>query len=62
MKIDDKFKEVKDFQEFRAKAGAGVEAVVFKVEAWSQSRSKMKRPRNTVASYTQYWLAIHYIG
>ena len=31
MKIDDKFKEVKDFQQFRAKAGA----VVFKVEAWT---------------------------
>lgn len=35
MKIDDKFKEVKDFQQFRAKAGA--RAVVFKVEAWSGS-------------------------
>ena len=45
MKIDDKFKEVKDFQQFRAKAGAG--AVVFKVEAWSRSRSKMERLRNT---------------
>ena len=39
MKIDDKFKEVKDFQQFRAKAGAGggAGAVVFKVEAWSGS-------------------------
>ena len=49
MKIDDKFKEVKDFQQFRAKAGAGggAGAVVFKVEAWSRSRSKMERLRNT---------------
>ena len=51
MKIDDKFKEVKDIQQFRAKAGAGV--VVFKVEAWSrrQSRSKMQRLRNTGRNY-----------
>ena len=38
MKIDDKFKEVKDFQQFRAKAGAG--ALVFKVEAWSRNTAQ----------------------
>ena len=51
MKKYDKFIEVKDFQQFRAKAGAGAGvgagAVVFKVDAWSRSRSKMERLRNT---------------
>ena len=42
-----KLKKVKDFQQFRAKARAGAGAVVFKVEAWSRSRSKMERLRNT---------------
>lgn len=48
MKIDDK-KEVKAFQQFRAKAGARAEAVVSKVEvwSWSRSRSKMEGLRNT---------------
>ena len=46
--IDNKFKEVKDFQQFRAKAGA----VVFKVEAWSRSRSKMEQLRNTAEDKT----------
>ena len=51
MKIDDSFKGVKDFQQFRAKAGAGAGVVagawVFKVEALSWSHSKLERLRNT---------------
>ena len=37
MKIDDKFKEVKDFQQFRAKAKAGARVGVGAARKWSGS-------------------------